>query len=195
MIGIPCPLCKNHGYFSRSSPTRCSHCLKYVTIPQERTMIRSDDDTPITAEWLMLIGYQPIRSPMGEGYDDHYMFERLRLWEFNGTGDWLIEEMDHFGVRTRRQLRMLMQSLSIKCPLDDVKTKPRPERDKYSIQHDAAIKELRLLKKIAVEEFDDDLLNKLLNVEGSLLMINIARYKAWYGVDLLVEAFEKEGTP
>jgi len=71
------------------------------------------DETPITEDWLISCGFKPVPSDIGPEYADHMEKEGLNIWEFNNTGEWLFNDYDRLGMRTRGRLRMLAFLLDI----------------------------------------------------------------------------------
>jgi hypothetical protein len=71
------------------------------------------DPTPLDETWLRAVGFVAVESDMGPRYHDHYELGKLNLWEFNDTGEWLVNGADWMGLRTRGALRMLCAALGI----------------------------------------------------------------------------------
>jgi hypothetical protein len=76
-------------------------------------MNRYEDSALITRDWLILIGMGETPSDMGEDYEPHYKKERLNIWEYNGTGEWIFDSCDAISVRTRGELRCLAALLKV----------------------------------------------------------------------------------
>lgn len=73
----------------------------------------SDDNEPITREWLTSQGFEPVESDMGSNYPDHYQKGSLNIWEFNDTGRWLLIQYDTIEMKTRGKLRMLAKLIDV----------------------------------------------------------------------------------
>jgi hypothetical protein len=65
------------------------------------------DGTPITSEWLQEQGFKLVPSNMGPRHAAHHELGRLNIWEYNGTGQWILRDSDDIEVSTRGQLRCL----------------------------------------------------------------------------------------
>ena len=78
------------------------------------------DPTPITAEWLLSLGFKYVPSSLGDEYADHLELGRLNVWEYNRTGAWLYDEADHIEMRTRGRLRMMAAMLDVSLPNNQV---------------------------------------------------------------------------
>lgn len=74
------------------------------------------DETPLTPDWLQAQGFKFVPSSLGREYSDHLELGRLNVWEFNGTGEWLFEDCDRIGLKTRGRLRMLAALLGVVLP-------------------------------------------------------------------------------
>jgi hypothetical protein len=74
----------------------------------------TDDNEPITREWLSQVGFKPVESDMGPHYNEHYDFDHrtINIWEFNDTGVWLLNDCDRIELKTRRHVRMLAELLN-----------------------------------------------------------------------------------
>ena len=72
----------------------------------------TDDDDPITPEWLLSVGFKAVPSDMGSTYHDHYQLDLLNLWQFNG-GPWLVNGADWMEFKTRVDVRRLTAALSL----------------------------------------------------------------------------------
>jgi hypothetical protein len=71
------------------------------------------DETPITQEWLLSIGFKFVPSSLGPEYDDHLEFECVNIWNFNNLGIWLYNDCDSINIRTRGELFMLAKLLKV----------------------------------------------------------------------------------
>jgi hypothetical protein len=66
-----------------------------------------DENHPISAEWLMSVGFTEVSSDMGREYRPHYMIGALRVWEFSNTGVWVLNDCDRVELKTRDDVRRL----------------------------------------------------------------------------------------
>ena len=78
----------------------------------------ADDAEPISEEWLRSVWFVAVESDMGRNYSDHFEIEAaskgtLNLWEFNQTGDWLINGFDSWPLKSRGDVRRLCAALGI----------------------------------------------------------------------------------
>lgn len=71
------------------------------------TLAPFTDGTPITSEWLQEQGFKLVASNMGPRHAAHHELGRLNIWEYNGTGTWVLRDSDDVEVQTRGQLRCL----------------------------------------------------------------------------------------
>lgn len=76
------------------------------------------DPLPITEEWLESQGFQRVPSDRGPNYTDHFEKDRVNLWEFNGTGNWLWSEHDSVNMSTRGKLYLLAAWIGLDMPND-----------------------------------------------------------------------------
>lgn len=53
------------------------------------------------------MGFLPVPSDLGPLYRDHMEKDGLNIWEFNDSGEWLFNDYDSIGMKTRGRLRML----------------------------------------------------------------------------------------
>jgi len=69
-----------------------------------------NDTTPITEEWVLSLGFEFVPGNEKTGDHDCFTMEEwdLEIWEFNGTGLWLWSDADHFSMKTRGHLNMLL---------------------------------------------------------------------------------------
>lgn len=85
---------------------------------------RSHDDTivgkasskslgPITEQWLESVGFNAVASDMGPNYSAHYELGVMNIWEFNGTGTWLLSDADRLGMKTQRDAREVARMLGL----------------------------------------------------------------------------------
>ena len=70
-----------------------------------------DDNVTITESWLVSVGFVPVKSDLGDNYADHYNKGGINLWEFDATGNWLLDEYYRITCRTRKDVRALARLL------------------------------------------------------------------------------------
>lgn len=75
-----------------------------------------DDDELITEDWLRSIGFEDSKpchvwgTPNSNWYHD---FLGIEIYNHNDSGDWLWVEFDEVRMRTRRQLRRLIEWVAL----------------------------------------------------------------------------------
>lgn len=72
---------------------------------------------PIDLEWLRSLGSVPVPDevwPNSRGNDNEQIGERLAVFEFNDSGEWLVRDADWMSLQTRGQLLDLLAALGIK---------------------------------------------------------------------------------
>lgn len=74
---------------------------------------RPDDGEAVTEEWLLSVGFESVPSQMGPNYSDHYQLGKMNIWNFNGTGEWLLNDADWITMKTRYDVRQLCRGLGI----------------------------------------------------------------------------------
>ena len=93
-------------------------CSKDIS---EKNALGSDKDdtaelTPISVDWLREVGFDNCRPCHVHGtLNCNWWNESLRLeiWQFNDTDQWLWVEYDSIPMRTRSDLRLLMEWMSL----------------------------------------------------------------------------------
>lgn len=70
----------------------------------------SDENEPITREWLRSVGFVDVDSHIGPGYDDDMQKGGFGVWDFNEQC-WFIIGLDGVGyeLTTRRQILLLLE--------------------------------------------------------------------------------------
>ena len=82
--------------------------IAHLEAEAERKRERAE---PVTAERLKALGFVEVESDMGPNYDNHLERGRLNLWEFNGTGEWLVNEADWMSLTSMGQVLDLLAAL------------------------------------------------------------------------------------
>ena len=71
-----------------------------------------DDAEAITEDWLRTVGFDDCKPcPVWETPNSNWynVVLDIEIWNFNDTGEWLWVEFDSVPMRTRRDLRLLIE--------------------------------------------------------------------------------------
>lgn len=74
----------------------------------------SDDNEPITVEWLLSEGFKKVPSDLGPRYADNLQLDRVTVWELNGTGKWVFDDADWIELKTRKHMRILIELAEVR---------------------------------------------------------------------------------
>ena len=88
--------------------TIASAHIAHLEAEAERKRERAE---AVTAERLKALGFVEVESDMGPDYDNHLERGRLNLWEFNRTGQWLVNEADWMSLNSMGQVLDLLAAL------------------------------------------------------------------------------------
>jgi hypothetical protein len=78
--------------------------------PVHHFVIAADDAESITHDWLRSIGFEQSRPCHVWGTPNcNWWNGEVEIWDFNDTGEWLWVEFDSVPMRTRFDLRLLLE--------------------------------------------------------------------------------------
>jgi hypothetical protein len=76
--------------------------------------LASDDEEPVTEEWLRSVGAKDVYEYRHDGQDVYGLYIGPAKWfNFTNGSELLIDHRDGYVIKTRRQVRQLLQALGI----------------------------------------------------------------------------------